>query len=155
MAVANPIYPSYLSFLSAARELIVGTAILGTSTIPLDPSSYEPEDTPHFLPDEAIRGSMVHLYNEILGVEDATFTYGGPVYLDNDGFFFDNVFGDLSTTGAATAVGGTSTTFAQSSFIGTTSATVATTANFAGAQNVQIDSGAVAEVVVLSCTAAS
>ncbi len=155
MPAPSAVFPSYLSFLTAARELTVGTAILGTSTIPLDPGSYEPEDTPHFLPDEAIRGSMVHLYNEILGVEDATFTYGGPVYLDNDGFFFDNVFGDMSTTGSATVNGGTSTTFSQASLIGAVSATVATTLNFAGGQNVQIGTGSVAEVVVLSSTAAS
>ena len=152
--VANPIYPSYLSFLSVARELTIGTAIVGTSTIPLDPGSYEPEDTPHFLPDEAIRGAMVHLYNEIQGVEDATFTYGGPVYLDNDGFFFDNVFGDLSTTGTVIG-GGTVSSLSQASVIGTTSGTIASNTGFQVGASVQIDVGSLAEVVVVSATAAT
>src|SRR6266568_8240166 len=153
MPVANPIFPSYLSFLTCARELTTGTAVVGTATIPLDPGSYEPEDTPHFLPDEAIRGSMVHLYNEILGVEDATFTYGGPVYLDNDGFFFDNVFGDMSTTGTAGGTG--SNAFAQASAIGAVSATVNTAASFVVGNNVQVGIGNIAEVVTLSGTTAT
>ena len=151
--VANPIFPSYLSFLSVARELTIGAPIVGTSTIPLDPGSYEPEDTPHFLPDEAIRGAMVHLYNEIQGVEDATFTYGGPVYLDNDGFFFDNVFGDLSTTGTNSGTG--STSFSQASVIGTTSGTVSSASTFTVGNNIQIDTGALAEVVTISGTTAT
>ena len=60
--------------------------------------AFEPEDTPKFLQDKAIRGSMTDLFYETLGVESASFSFGGPNFLDTHGYFFDNVFGDLSTT---------------------------------------------------------
>jgi hypothetical protein len=41
---------------------------------------------------------MTDLFYETLGVESASFSFGGPNFLDTHGYFFDNVFGDLSTT---------------------------------------------------------
>ena len=61
---------------------------------------FEPEDMPRFLKDKAIRGAMTDLFYETLGVESAQFSLGGPNFLDSHGYFFDNVFGDLSTTGS-------------------------------------------------------
>ena len=96
------IAPSSKSWLGVGRELVTGLSpVLPTNTIPLDMSSYQPEDTPKFLHDEAIRGVMAQLYNDILGVEDATFSFGGPMFLDVGGFWIDNTFGDLSTTGTS------------------------------------------------------
>ena len=60
-----------------------------TNTVPVDAKSLAPEDMPKFLPDEAIRGSMAMLYNEIIGPDDATFSFGGPNFLDVHGFFLD------------------------------------------------------------------
>lgn len=99
MALGGPnIYPGVLTWLGIARELTAGTAVLPTYTHPLDQGSFEPEDTPKFLQDKAIRGAMTDLFYETLGVESSTFSFGGPNFLDTHGYFFDNVFGDLSTT---------------------------------------------------------
>ena len=99
MALGGPnIYPGVLSWLGIARELTVGTPVNPVITHPLEQSSFEPEDTPRFLQDRAIRCSMTDLFYETLGVESATFSFGGPNFLDSHGYFFDNVFGDMSTT---------------------------------------------------------
>jgi hypothetical protein len=99
VALGGPnIYPGVLSWLGIARELTGGTPVLPVYTQPLDQGSFEPEDTPKFLQDKAIRGSMTDLFYETLGVESASFSFGGPNFLDTHGYFFDNVFGDLSTT---------------------------------------------------------
>jgi hypothetical protein len=145
--------PSTKNWLGMARETVVGTAVLPTVTIPLDKGTYEPEDLIKYLPDEAIRGYMALMYAEIQGVEDASFNYGGPVFGDVYGYFLDNAFGDLSTSGQA-AIGGTSNTSAASS-AGNTNVTVASSAGFAASQNVQIDIGTLAEVVKLSAAAGS
>ena len=102
MALGGPnIYPGVLSWLGLARELTVGTTQNPVITHPLEQNSYEPEDNPKFLKDNAIRGSMTDLFYETLGVESASFSFGGPNFLDSHGYFFDNVFGDLSTTCSA------------------------------------------------------
>ena len=72
-------------------------------THPLEAAQFEPEDMPRFLKDNAIRGAMTDLFYETLGVESAQFSLGGPNFLDSHGYFFDNVFGDLSTTGSGLA----------------------------------------------------
>ena len=95
--------PVVLSWLGIARELTAGTPVSPVITHPLDQGSFEPEDTPKFLKDMAIRGAMTDLFYETLGVESATFSFGGPNFLDSHGYFFDNVFGDLSTTGSSNA----------------------------------------------------
>lgn len=110
MALGGPnIYPGVLSWLGVARELTVGTPAQPVITHPLEQSSFEPEDTPRFLQDRAIRGSMTDLFYETLGVESATFSFGGPNFLDSHGYFFDNVFGDMSTTCSATTTPATLT----------------------------------------------
>jgi hypothetical protein len=146
--IPTTVAPSVISWLGIARELTVGTPVSPVTTIPLDKGSYQPEDTPMFLPDDAIRGAMALMYNEVLGVEDATFSYGGPVFGDVYGFFLDNTFGDLSTSGTS-AVGGNSTTFASTA-VGATSLSSVSGTGFAIGQNVQLGTGAVVEVVKLT-----
>lgn len=112
------------NFLNANRELTTGTPSTTTAvtTIPLDKNDYSPEDTPHFLPDEAIRGVMAQLYNDIIGVEDATFSFGGPAFLDNEGIWLDNTFGDLSSVSNGTL--GTPQPLSAPITVGATSLTV-------------------------------
>lgn len=145
-----PVAPSVRSWLGLARELTMGTAVSPTNTLPVDAKSYSPEDMPKFLPDEALRGSMAGLYNEVIGVADASFSFGGPNFLDIHGFMLDNLFGDLSTTGSSPAsgtnLGGSVATLA----IGGTQATVVSASGYGSGATVQIDTGSVAEVVVLS-----
>jgi hypothetical protein len=103
--------------------------VLPAFTQPLDQGSFEPEDTPKFLQDKAIRGAMTDLFYETLGPESATFSFGGPNFLDTHGYFFDNVFGDLSTT--CNAVGGPQTV-ATVIAVGATSMTIGSAPGAAG-----------------------
>lgn len=156
MALGGPaVAPSTRSWLGVARELTAGTATLPSNTIPQDARSYAPEDTPKFLPDDAIRGSMAVRYANILGPQDATFSFGSPAFLDTYGFLIDNAFGDLSTTGSSpantTTLAGTLATLA----IGGTQCTVSSATGYASASTVQIDSGNVSEVVVVDTVAGS
>jgi hypothetical protein len=145
--IPSLVAPSSRTWLGIARETTMGTPVLPTNTIPLNKSEYEPEDMPHYLEDLAIRGSMSHRFADILGVEDANFSYGGPVFFDSWGFFFDNVFGDLSTTGSSP---GNGTTLAVALTTGGTTATLHSVTGYSSASTVQIDAGPVAEVVILS-----
>lgn len=145
--IPSLVAPSSRTWLGIGREASTGTPVNPTNTIPLDKSTYEPEDTPHFLEDLAIRGSMSHRFADILGVEDASFSFGGPVFGDVWPFFIDNVFGDLSTTGSSPA-SGTSTTEALAT--GATVTTVGSSSGYSNGSTVQIDTGSIAEVVVLS-----
>lgn len=127
MALGGPnIYPGVLSWLGIARELTVGTVVNPVITHPLDQSQFEPEDTPKFLDDKAIRGSMTDLFYKTLGVESATFSFGGPNFLDSHGYFFDNVFGDLSTTAGTitTTAGSVGTVATIGAGVGATSITL-------------------------------
>ena len=159
------VFPGSKTFLGMTREQNAGTALQpGTmpgitgqaSTIPMDKASFEPEDTPHWLPDEAIRGDMAMLYNMILGVEDASFNYGGPFFGDMEGFFLDNIFGDLSSyyTGS---FGSVTTLTSTNGTIGSTQVTVSSSAGFVVGGFAQFESTAssIAEVVYISATAAT
>lgn len=145
--IPSLVAPSSRTWLGIARETTMGTPVLPTNTIPLNKSEYEPEDMPHFLEDLAIRGSMSHRFADILGVEDANFSYGGPVFGDVQGFWLDNIFGDLSTVGSSPANG---TTTAQALAVGGTTTTLHSATGYSSASVVQIDSGSISEVVILS-----
>jgi hypothetical protein len=141
--------PSSRTWLGIGRELVTGTAVNPSNTIPLDKSSYEPEDTPRFLEDLAIRGQMSHRYADVLGPEDATFSYGGPVFGDVWGYWMDNLFGDMSTTGSN---GTSSTTTTQALAVGATSGSVSSLTGYTNSSIVQIGTGATSEVVILNAS---
>jgi hypothetical protein len=152
----SAVAPSERSWLGVARELTAGTAVLPTNTIPMDAKSYSPEDTPKFLPDEAIRGQMALLYNEILGPADGTFSFGGPNFLDTYGFFLDNIFGDLSSGYNGTFTGTVTTTAAP--VVGATTVTVASAVTgFPTGTYIQLEPSAssIAEVVKVTGTTAT
>lgn len=163
MPLGGPnVFPSSKDYLGATRELVAGSAQMpGTSpgiagmpsTIPLDKSSFEVEDTPHWLPDEAIRGSMAKTFSMILGPEDATFSYGGPFFGDMEGFFLDNAFGDMSTTYSGSFAG--TTTAVSAVAVGGTTVTVSSGASFISGGYAQFGTSATAEVVALSNVAGS
>jgi len=136
--------PASKSWLGVARELLMGTAVLPVQTIPLLKNSFQPEDTPKWLHDEAIRGSMALVFNDIQGVEDATFSYGGPAFLDVEGYFLDNLFGDKSDTATTT---GTTTTLTAQGTIGATSLSVSGTAGFTAGQYAVVGTGSTSEIV--------
>jgi hypothetical protein len=163
VALGGPnVFPSSKTWLGATRELNAGTGqmpgfapgIAGMpSTIPLDKSSFEVEDTPHWLPDEAIRGSMAKTFSMILGPEDATFSYGGPFFGDVEGFFLDNAFGDLSTAYSGSFAGTATATAAVA--VGGTAVTVSSGTAFTVGGYAQFGTSATAEVVALSNVAGS
>jgi hypothetical protein len=150
-----------LSWLGIARELTVGTVVNPVITHPLEQAQFEPEDTPKFLDDKGIRGSMTDLFYKTLGVESATFSFGGPNYLDSHGYFFDNVFGDLSTTCSAVT---TPATISGTAAVGATQFTLSAAPPAAYTAGAYIQLGTYAtgtvpsyvnEVIQISSTAAS
>lgn len=153
----SAVSPAERTYLGIGRENVAGTAVLPTNTIPSDPKSYNPEDTPKFLPDEAIRGQMALLYNEILGPADATFSFSGPNFLDVHGFWLDNIFGDMSSSFNGTFTGTTATTVAPA--VGATAATVANavTPGWTAGTYIQFEpaGAATAEVVKVTGTTAT
>jgi hypothetical protein len=137
-ASAGSVHPSYLTWMGVAREATTATAVMPTGALPLEPNSYDIEDTPVFLPDTAIRGSMTYLFNEILGPQDAAFSFGGPAYLDVEGYLFDNMFGDLASSGINA---GSASTLNAPTVIGATIATLTSSSGYLNGNNVQIGGG--------------
>lgn len=155
MSLGTPnVYPNVLTWLGVARELTGGTPVLPVITHPLDQNSFEPEDTPKFLDDKAIRGSMTDLFYKTLGVESGTFSFGGPNFLDSHGYFFDNVFGDLSSTGTGAANAATANSALAVGAVAMTLSSTTPTSYTANA-TIQIGTGSTSEVVIISTTAAS
>ena len=148
------VYPNVLRWLGVVRELTAGTPLVPVITHPAEQNQYDPEDMPKFLDDKAIRGSMTDLFYKTLGVEQAQFSFGGPNFLDSHGYFFDNVFGDLSTVGSGL---GNAATVSGCIPVGTTACTLsgAPPAAYTAGATIQIGSGATAEVVVIGSTAGS
>jgi hypothetical protein len=137
-----------------ARELTAGTPLIPTITHPLEQNSFEPEDSPKYLDDKAIRGVMTDEFYKTLGVESATFSFGGPNFLDSHGYFFDNVFGDLSTVGSSLANPSTTSGVLP---VGSTNMTLAAVppSSYTAGATIQLGVSPTAEVVVISSTAAS
>ena len=90
------VYPTPLTWLGIGRELVAGRPVLPTNTVPVG-ETYQPEDLQSFLRDTSLRSTMSGLFGETRGVAHSSFAYAGPAFLDVDGFFFDNVLGDLSS----------------------------------------------------------
>lgn len=137
-----------------ARELTAGTPLVPVVTQPLDQGAFEPEDNPRFLDDRAVRGVMTDLFYKTLGVESSSFSFGAPNFLDTQGYWFDNVFGDLSTTGSSLA---NPATVSGAMAVGATNCTLAAAppAAYTAGATVQFGTGSVAEVIIISSTAAS
>jgi|GEM_PF-1668010 len=155
MSLGGPnIYPGVLTWMGVARELTAGTPVVPVITQPLEQNSFEPEDVIKFLDDKAIRGSETDLFYKTAGVASGTLSMGGPNFLDSHGYFFDNVFGDLSTIGSSLAnpatvsgtipVGGTNCTLSA-----------APPSSYTAGATIQIGASATAEVVIISSTAVS
>jgi hypothetical protein len=160
-ASLTSVYPSSLTYLGLSRQPAPGVPVLPGSypgipgmatTIPLDKSSYEPQDTPHWLMDTSIRGSMAQVFQLIQGPEDATFSYGGPFYGDIEGYFLDNTFGDLSTTGSSAS---NTATYSGTIPVGGISATLSSISGYGTGSTVQLDGGPIAEVVIVSSLSGS
>lgn len=155
MALGGPnVYPGVLTWLGVARELTAGSPVTPAYTHPLDQGTFDPEDMPKFLQDKAVRGAMTDLFYETLGVESSQFSFGGPNFLDTHGYFFDNVFGDLSTTGSTPT---NPATVSGTIPVGATSMTLSSAppSAYSVGAILQVGTSPTAEVVIVSGTAAS
>lgn len=155
MSLGGPnIYPADLTWLGLARELTAGTPLVPVVTHPMNQNGFDLEDVPRYLKDSALRGVMATPFYETLGVESSTFNFDGPNFLDTHGYFFDNVFGDLSTTGSGLA---NPATVSGGIPVGSTLCTLsaAPPSSYTAGATIQMGTGSVAEVYVIGSTAAS
>lgn len=143
---APAVAPSALSWLGIGREPVAGSPVLPAAAVPVDSDGYEPEDTPAFLHDQGIRATMGAEFGVIPGVQSATFTFGGPLFLDSWGYFLDNLLGDLSTISSGTL--GTARSLAAPLAVGATSLAVSVSLGTVSVGSViQIADGSASEVV--------
>ncbi|MFJ8798536.1 hypothetical protein [Streptomyces sp. NPDC102487] len=134
-------YAPQKQFVGIARETVQGTPVNMTATMLVD--SFKPKDSPKFLEDKAWRGAMSDdSFAQIPGTQIADLDLGGPVFLDGLGDVLRNIMGDLATTGTSTGTGGT--TLSASASVGAT--TISTVATIPNGTQIQIGSGATAEV---------
>ena len=93
----SPLHPPYGPSSASPGNCSAGTAVGPTNTIPVDKGSYSPEDMPKFLPDEALRGVMGGLFNDIIGACGRLVQLRRPELPRHARVHvFDNLFGDLS-----------------------------------------------------------
>lgn len=149
VAVPTTIFPVTERFVGVARETAPGTAANPGNTIPV--TSFQPDDKPIWLLDEAWRASMAGEYDLLQGPIWTETQFGGPAYGDTIGHLFYNIMGDYVSTG--TAVSPATTTTGTNS-AGATSVTVAAGGSFTNGMYIQIDAGANAEVVQVASGAA-
>src|SRR5487761_645550 len=114
MPVAPIVHPSSLTWLGLSHEVAQGTPALSATSpptwvLPLDASSFDPEDKPKWLRDIALRGSQAELFAMVQGVSNAAWSLSGPVYPGITPVLLDNMFGDVTTTptGGTFAASGT------------------------------------------------
>lgn len=144
-AVPTTIFPVSERFIGIARETTPGTAVNPGSTIPV--TSFQPEDKPVWLPDEAWRASMAGDYDLLQGPIWTETQFGGPAYGDTIGGLFYNILGDYVQTGTAVSP---NTTTSGTQAAGASSITVAAGGSFTNGMYIQVDTGANAEIVQVS-----
>jgi hypothetical protein len=151
IAVPTTIFPVSEQFLNVAREgaATPGVGVIGTQTTPV--TSFQPDDKPIWLPDEAWRASMAGIFDVLQGPIWTETQFGGPAYGDTVGNLLYNILGDNVATGTAASP---ATTLTSGIAAGVTSLPVAAGASFTVGMLIQIDTGVNAEIVkVLSAVA--
>ncbi len=133
--------PTYTSFLGIAKETTKRTAQAAVDFLPV--KTMTPLDHQVYLPDTGMRGSQVMNYGQIAGVTWAEYDFAGDVFPDTFGYPLAGVLGDVTTTAGTAA--GASGTLAAASVVGAT--TVSSSVSYPAGTLVQIDVGALAEVV--------
>ena len=146
MHTASIVYPSPNSWLGIGREPFAGSPVPPANTVPIS-GTYEPEDTPAFLRDTNLRAVQAGLFGETMGPQSSKFSFGGLAFLDTDGFWLDNVFGDLSTVSNGTL--GTAQALTGALSVGDTSLAVGVSLGAVTTGSViQIADGAASEIVI-------
>jgi len=88
-----------LTFLGIAKETTPGTAVAATNFLPV--VDVKPKINVAYLEDNAMRGAMAKIFNEIPGVSFCEYEFGGPAFADVIGWALAGVLGDVATTGAS------------------------------------------------------
>lgn len=137
-------YASAKQFVGLAKEATQGTAVLPTWTMPVE--EFAPKDVPVWLDDKAMRGSMGEPYGKQQGPLKTEFQLKGPWFGDTGTFLLSNILGDLVDAGTYTGSG--TTTLSSGVSAGATS--IQTAASIANGTIIQIDTGALSEIVTTS-----
>jgi hypothetical protein len=116
----NPVtFPSARQFTQIALETIQGTPVAGTATLPLE--KFDPEDMVTSNEDKSNRGSMVEVYDEILGVGHSECQFSGLVYPDTFGWLLAGILGDVTSSGATVVTTATGTSAQSTITVGSAS----------------------------------
>lgn len=137
------VFPVSRRFIGVGKEVVAGTPVLPSITMPQ--TTFNPEDKPIWLKDEAWRNAMGTTYGVIQGPESSTLDMGGPFFGDSIGPVLLNLFGDYAVTGTPTGGGG-STTLTGPVVAGANTLPVAAVANFSPGDFIQVGTGTTAEV---------
>jgi hypothetical protein len=92
-------FSSAKQFIGIGAETTQGTAVVPTVTVPVE--KFDPQDSYTWLDDQALRGSMVEMFNRIQGVQKCEWSLSGPWFPDTFGHLAKNILGDVTTTGAS------------------------------------------------------
>ena len=127
---AATIYPVPRRFIGFGKETAgsSGTAVASTNTVAM--SKFTPTDKVTYLEDDAWRGAMAQLYNEIQGVEISDLSMGGPLFADSIGYPLAGILGDYWQSVNGTA--GTATTLNGGTSVGATAVTLTSATGFSG-----------------------
>lgn len=137
------VFPVSRRFIGVAKEAVAGTAVMPTSTMPQ--TTFNPEDKPVWLKDQAWRNAMGSTYGIIQGPIQSGLDMGGPFFGDTIGHPLLNMFGDYAVTGTPTGGGG-STTLTAPAAAGANTLAVTAITNFSPGDFIQIGTGVTAEV---------
>lgn len=95
------VFASNRQFIGIANEVTPGTPVAMSATLPVSPGTFTAEDKPLYLPDDALRGSMVDEYDALVGPIYSDLAWSGPIFVDTLPYLLRNILGDYTGTGAS------------------------------------------------------
>lgn len=143
LTIPSLIYPVFESSLLVGRELTIDTPPAAFTGIPC--AALQTKQNVNWLEDDNLRGSQVKVYD----MEQAAFwaeitVPESPMYGDTIGHILFSALGDYTTTGTAASP---NTTLNGGVAAGAATVTVTSGTGFLANQWIQIDTGALAEIV--------
>lgn len=113
-------YPGAKTFLSAGLEVVQGTPVAPTFTMPIE--AFDPEDKPNFIDDMSLYGDMSAVHGTQPGGIHTEWSFSGPYFGDGSPLLIQNLLGDLSEDGIYSGSG--TTTLSSQANAGVTTITV-------------------------------
>lgn len=99
MPPPTTIQPVQEAELYAVKEAVAGTVPSSAPGTVIPYTQFQPTDTPMWLDDESVQGSMGDFYGSYQGPLIAGFTCGGNLFGDTFPMFLYNLLGDYTVTG--------------------------------------------------------